>query len=231
MDPGTIVLVTPDRAALGVEGLLSRRGDAVVVVPTGAAAIALLPTRRARLVVLQQHLSDMDVPHFCRIVRDGAETRSVSLLLIADEGDEGIAALSLAAGCNDVIHRPVDEEDLDSRVARLATVPVRKELRTLVKLELSMERAGQFFLGHSLNISSSGMLVQTNQILAPEARVNLQFYLQNDPVPMRVEAHVVRAEFLGGAARYGMRFLGLGGEDEQRLAEFIERLRRTGRIL
>jgi CheY-like chemotaxis protein len=200
-------------------------------VPNGAAAIALFPTRRPRLVVLQQHLADMDVPHFCRIVRDDAETRSVSLLLIADEGDEAIAALSLAAGCNDVIHRPIDEEDLDSRVARLAAVPVRKELRTLVKLELSMERAGQFFLGHSMNISSSGMLVQTNQILAPEARVNLQFYLQNDPSPMRVEAHVVRAEFLGGTARYGMRFLGLGADDAERLSGFIERLRRTGRIV
>ncbi|MFA6956568.1 MAG: PilZ domain-containing protein [Thermoanaerobaculia bacterium] len=230
MDPGTIVLVTPDRAGLGVEGLLLRRGDAVVVVPNGASAIALLPSRRPRLVVLQQNLGDMDVPHFCRIVRDGPDTRSVSLLLIADEGDEAIAALSLAAGCNDVIHRPVDEEDLDSRVARLSSVPARKELRTLVKLELSMERAGQFFLGHSMNISSRGMLVQTNQILAPEARVILQFYLQNDPVPMRVEALVVRAEFLGGSARYGMKFIDLGTDDDSRLAAFIERLRRTGRI-
>jgi DNA-binding response OmpR family regulator len=230
MDPGTIVLVTPDRTGLGVEGLLSRRGEAVVVVPNGAAAIALLPSRRPRLVVLQQHLGDMDVPHFCRIVRDGGETRSVSLLLIADEGDEAIAALSLAAGCNDVIHRPVNEEDLDSRVARLSSVPVRKELRTLVKLELSMERAGQFFLGHSLNISARGMLVQTNQILAPEARVILQFYLQNDPVPMRVEALVVRAEFLGGSARYGMKFVGLDDDDESRLTAFIDKLRRTGRI-
>jgi CheY-like chemotaxis protein len=230
MDPGTIVLVTPDRGALGVDGLLARRGDAVAVVPNGATAISLLSTRRPRLVILQQNLGDMDVPHFCRIVRDGVETRGISLLLIADGGDEAIAALSLAAGCNDVIHRPFDEQDLDDRVSRLASVPVRKELRTLVKLELSMERAGQFFLGHSLNISSSGMLVQTNQILAPEARVTMQFYLQNDPAPMRVDAHVVRAEFLGGAARYGMRFKGMSGDDERRLAEFIARLRQTGRI-
>jgi CheY-like chemotaxis protein len=230
MDPGTIVLVTPDRAALGVEGLLARRGDAVVVVPSGAAAIGMLPTGRTRLVILQQHLADMDVPHFCRIVRDGPATRAVSLLLIADEGDEAVAALSLAAGCNDVIHRPFDEADLDDRVGRLAAVPVRKELRTLVKLELSMERAGQFFLGHSLNVSSSGILVQTNQILAPEARVNIQFYLQNDPVPMRVEAQVVRAEFLGGAARYGMKFLGVRGDDFRRLAAFIEHMRQTGRL-
>lgn len=203
----------------------------MVVVPNGAAAIALLPTRRPRLVVMQQNLVDMDVPHFCRIVRGGSETRSVSLLLIADEGDESIAALSLAAGCNDVIHRPFDEADLDARVARLASVPVRKELRTLVKLELSMERAGQFFLGHSLNVSSRGMLVQTNQILAPEARVVLQFYLQDDRVPMRVEALVVRAEFLGGSARYGMKFLGLSGDDDLRLTAFVERLRRTGRVV
>lgn len=228
MDPGTIVLVTPDRASLGVEGLLARRGDAVVVVPSGAAAIKLLPSGRPRLVILQQHISDMDIPHFCRIVRDGETTRTVSLLLIADEGDEAIAALSLAAGCNDVIHRPFDEGDLDERVGKLAAVPVRKELRTLVKLALSMERAGQFFLGQSQNVSSSGILVQTNQILAPEARVNIQFYLQNDPVPMRVEAQVVRAEFLGGAARYGMRFREVGADDSHRLTTFIAHLRHTG---
>lgn len=231
MDPGTIVLVTPDRMALGVDGLLARRGESVVVVPSGSAAIALFPSGSPRLVILQQHIGDMDVPHFCRIVRDGEATRSISLLLIADEGDEQVAALSLAAGCNDVIHRPFDEEDLDGRVAKLAAVPIRKELRTLVKLELSMERAGQFFLGHSMNVSSSGILVQTNQILAPEARVNIQFYLQNDPVPMRVEAHVVRAEFLGGAARYGMKFVGVGDDDAQRLGAFITRMRQTGKML
>ncbi|MGK2858175.1 MAG: PilZ domain-containing protein [Thermoanaerobaculia bacterium] len=231
MDPGTIVLVTPDRAALGVEGLLARRGDAVVVVPSGAAAITLLPTGRPRLVILQQHIGDMDVPHFCRIVRDSETTRAISLLLIADEGDEQVAALSLAAGCNDVIHRPLDEGDLDERVGKLSAVPVRKDLRTLVKLELSMERAGQFFLGQSMNVSSSGILVQTNQILAPEARVNIQFYLQNDPVPMRVESQVVRAEFLGGAARYGMRFIGMGSDDGRRLAAFIAHMRQTGKML
>lgn len=225
------MLVTPDRTALGVEGLLSRRGDALLIASSGAEAMALLSTKRPRLVVMQQQLGDMDVPHFCRVVRDGEGTRNVSLLLIADEGDEAIAALSLAAGCNDVIHRPIDEADLDARVARLSAVPVRKELRTLVKLELSMERAGQFFLGHSLNISTNGILVQTNQILAPEARINLQFYLQNDPMPMRVEGRVVRAEFLGGSARYGMTFLGLSTEDGERLASFIDRLRRTGRIV
>jgi len=94
-----------------------------------------------------------------------------------------------------------------------------------------MERAGQFFLGHSMNVSSSGILVQTNQILAPEARVNIQFYLQNDPVAMRVEAQVVRAEFLGGAARYGMKFLGVGNDDAQRLGAFITRMRQTGKML
>jgi DNA-binding response OmpR family regulator len=231
MDPGTIVLVTPDRATLGVEGLLARRGDAVAVVPNGAAAIALLPAGTVRLVILQQRLGDMDVPHFCRIVRDSGSTRAISLLMIADEGDEAAAALSLAAGCNDVIYRPFDEEDLDDRVGKLSSVPVRKELRTLVKLELSMERAGQFFLGHSLNVSTRGILVQTNQILAPEARVNVQFYLHNDPAVMRAEAQVVRAEFLGGTARYGMKFIGVGGDDLRRLDAFILRLRQTGRML
>jgi hypothetical protein len=94
-----------------------------------------------------------------------------------------------------------------------------------------MERAGQFFLGHSLNVSTRGILVQTNQILAPEARVNIQFYLHNDPAVMRVEAQVVRAEFLGGTARYGMKFIGVGGDDFHRLDAFISRLRQTGRML
>ena len=228
MQGTSIVLVTRDRAALGAEGLLERQGDAIVTSAVGTEAIAIIANTRPRLVIFEQHLGDIDPAQFCRAIRDGDATRATSLLLVADEGDERLAALCLAAGCNEVVYRPIDEANLDHKVSKLSAVPVRKELRTLVKLELSIETGGHVFLGHSLNISSNGILVQTSQILAPEARIIVQFYLQHDPTPMRVESQVVRAEFTGGAGRYGIQFHELSDGESHRLAEFIARLRSSG---
>jgi CheY-like chemotaxis protein len=228
MHDGSIVLVTRNREALGAEGLLERRGDSIVTTATGTEALAIVTETSPRLVIFEQHLGDIDPAQFCRTIRDGDATRATSLLLVADEGDEHLAALCLAAGCNEVVHKPIDEADLDRKVAKLSAVPVRKELRTLVKLELSLEMAGHGFLGHSLNISTNGILVQTSEILAPEARVIVQFYLQHDPMPMRVKSQVVRAEFTGGAGRYGLQFHAIPDGERDRLAVFIERIRSSG---
>jgi uncharacterized protein (TIGR02266 family) len=206
---------------------LLRGSDELITARTGSEALGLIRKWKPTLVIFSASLHDIDAPQFCRTIRDDQATKATSLLAVLDEDDLEMADLCLAAGCNDVIQKPVDHAELDGKIARLTSIPVRKELRTLVKLELRIAREseGEFLLGHSLNVSKSGMLVQTSHVLAPEVPVTLQFYLHHDPEPLRVESQVVRAEFSGGAPRYGMRFVAMAASHRERLERFIDRLR------
>lgn len=221
----TILLVSTEDVPFGTATPLQRGEETVIRARAGTEALGLISACKPSLAIFTPKLEDIDAPLFCRTVRDDNATKSTSLLLVVDEHESEMADLCLAAGCNDVIRRPIDDDEFDAKISRLTAIPVRKELRTLVKLELSIEKDEEVLLGHSLNVSKSGILVQTSHVLGPEAEVLLKFYLQHDPEPMSVESRVVRAEFTGGTPRYGMRFVGMAASHKERLERFIDRLR------
>lgn len=225
MTKPTILIVSSEDVPFGTVTPLHRDEETILRAKAGTEALGLISACRPSLAIFTTKLVDIDAPLFCRTVRDDDATKGTSLLLVADENETDMADLCLAAGCNDVVQRPIDETELDEKISRLTSIPVRKELRTLVKLELKIEKDEEVLLGHSLNVSRSGMLVQTSHVLGPEASCVLKFYLQHDPEPMSVESRVVRAEFTGGAPRYGMRFLKMAGSHKDRLERFLDRLR------
>ena len=133
--------------------------------------------------------------------------------------------LCLAAGCNDVIYRPLQRNDLDAKITRLTTIPTRRDLRTLTRIEVSLEKSGRFLIGRSLNISSTGMLLELDRVLPGEGVLRLHFYLPGEPSPMQIDAEVLRAEFVGTMAKYGLRFTELGEQERERIEKFVRRLR------
>src|SRR6266550_3152944 len=113
----------------------------------------------------------MTAPEFCRAIREDELTRGVALLLVCERENAQHGDLCLAAGCNDVIYRPLQKQDLDARVARLTTIPARRQLRTITKIKVSLEKDGRFILGRSVNISSNGMLLEVDRVLQGEGSV------------------------------------------------------------
>src|SRR5207253_2339880 len=148
---------------------------------------------RPSLIMFAFDLFDMMAPEFCREVRAHDDLKSTSLLVVADRETPEHVDLCMAAGCNDAIFRPIQRRELDAKVEKLTTIPVRRQLRTITKIEVSLEKNGRFVLGRSLNISSSGMLLEVDRMLPGDGLVRLHFYLPGDPRPLQIESQVLRA--------------------------------------
>ena len=223
---GRILLVDHSRGAmLFQETILRRRGTSVMTALAGSEGLVKARAERPHLIIFGFDLFDMTAPEFCRAIREDELTRAVSLLLVCERENAQQGDLCIAAGCNDVIFRPLQRQDLDAKVARLTTIPSRRQLRTITKIEVSMEKNGRFILGRSVNISANGMLLEVDRVLAGEGRVRLHFFLPGDPKPLQLDAEVLRAEFAGAMAKYGMRFVDTSDEDRERIEQFVHRLR------
>jgi len=223
---GRILLVDHSRGAmLFQETILRRRGTSVMTALAGSEGLAKARAERPHLIIIGFDLFDMTAPEFCRAIREDELTRAVSLLLVCERENAQHGDLCLAAGCNDVIYRPLQKQDLDARVARLTTIPARRQLRTITKIEVSLEKDGRFILGRSVNISSNGMLLEVDRVLPGEGRVRLHFFLPGDARPLQIEGEVLRAEFAGAMAKYGVRFVDTGDGDRERIEQFVHRLR------
>jgi response regulator RpfG family c-di-GMP phosphodiesterase len=221
-----ILLVDHSRGALLFQETILRRRDMLVTTAlAGSDGLVKAKMEQPHLIIFGYDLFDMSGPEFCREIRANEQTRPISLLLVCERNHLDHGELCLSAGCNDVIFRPLHKHELDEKVQRLTRIPVRRQLRTITKIELSLERNGRFVLGRSVNISSSGMLIEVDQMLPQEGPIRLHFYLPADPRPLQIHAEILRAEFAGTKSKYGLRFLQANDEDCERIARFVHRLR------
>ncbi|MDQ3283479.1 MAG: response regulator [Acidobacteriota bacterium] len=223
---GSILLVDHSRGALLFqETILRRRDMQIMTALAGSEGLEKARAERPNLIIFGYDLFDMTAPEFCREIRGDETTRPISLLLVCDRDKVEHGDLCLSAGCNDVIFRPLQKPELDEKVEKLTSIPVRRELRTITKIEVSLERNGHFLLGRSVNISATGILVEVDRMLPQEGPVRLHFYLPADPKPMQVVAEILRAEFTGSMSKYGMRFVDLADADRERISRFVHRIR------
>ena len=224
---GRILLVDHSRGALLFQETILRRrqAESVFTALSGAEGLQKARAERPQLVVFGFDLFDMTAPEFCREIRSDPEIKSISLLLVCERENSAHAELCLSAGCNDVIFRPLQREELDEKVSRLTSIPSRRQLRTITRIEVSLENNGRFILGRSLNISSNGMLLEVDRVLPGDGRMRIHFYLPGDPKPMQIIGEVLRAEFTGTMAKYGVRFVETDHEQRERIDRFVQRLR------
>jgi response regulator RpfG family c-di-GMP phosphodiesterase len=223
---GRILLVDHSRGALLFQETILRRREAVISTAlAGSEGLQKAREDRPQLIMFGFDLFDMSAPEFCREIRRDDRTKAISLLLVCDRESGEHEDLCLAAGCNDVIYRPLQRHDLDAKVTRLTTIPTRRELRTLTRIEVSLEKSGRFLIGRSLNISATGMLLELDRVLPGEGKLRLHFYLPGEQTPMQIEAEVLRAEFVGTTAKYGLHFSEVTEEERDRIEKFVRRLR------
>jgi response regulator RpfG family c-di-GMP phosphodiesterase len=226
MTIGRILLVDHSRGALLFQETILRRRDTIVMTSlSGTDGLEKAKESQPHLIVFGFDLFDMNAPEFCREIREAEATKSISLLLVCDREAAHHADLCLGAGCNDVIYRPLQRHELDAKVEKLTAIPVRRQLRTITKIEVSLEKNGRFVLGRSMNISASGMLLEVDKMLPGEGAIRLHFYLPGDPRPMQLRAEVLRADFSGGTPRYGVKFVDVQDDEKTRIDRYVTRLR------
>jgi CheY-like chemotaxis protein len=224
--PGRILLVDHSRGALLFQETILRRRDMLIMTSlAGSDGLVKARIERPNLIIFGYDLFDMSAPEFCREIRGDDHIRTTSLLLVCDRAHQEHGDLCIAAGCNDVIFRPLQKRELDQKVEKLTSIPVRRQLRTITKIEVSLEKNGRFVLGRSVNISANGMLLEIDKMLPQDSPVRIHFYLPGDPKPLQLNVEILRADYSGNTPKYGVKFVDAAEEERDRIERFVHRLR------
>ena len=219
----SILIVDPNPVPDFPDGL-RRRGFEFTVVHSGAQAVEHLRTHPFSLTAFRFHLGDMSGADLCRQVRSTESTKGMSMLLLADSGREDQVDLCMAAGCNDILFRPIRADELESKIRMLTSISQRMFLRTLTKVEMTLDGSPILLIGHTVNVSATGMLIELDRFLAPESDLRVSFYLPNEETPMVLDARVFRAEFDADTPRYGLHFTGITAEQQGRIEAYMRTL-------
>jgi CheY-like chemotaxis protein len=163
---------------------------------------------------------DRELPRSERLVaalREDPSTRSVSIV-VAARGDFDPAEVELLeAGANAILRLPAGPE-WDERLPRLLDVPMRRQARFPVHFHVhAISGSGDPVSAAAVNLSASGMLLESPVVLAVGDELELRFRIPDEDPPVTATARVVR---LGGSGQYGLEFCRVDGDTSDRLRAF-----------
>ena len=148
--------------------------------------------------------------------------RRVAIVLLLDAESEEFPE-SFLAGINDVIFPSTPAAVMLETFRRQIDVPRRRHASTLARVRVP-GTAEPAHLGSAVNVSRTGLLIEVQQEYGIGDRLDVEFFIGDDPEPISASAVVRRSAFDAERLRrnYGISFTRMSERDTERLARFCE---------
>jgi DNA-binding NarL/FixJ family response regulator len=151
-------------------------------------------------------------------------SRTTSLLVLTEPGNVEAARDLIGRGVNRVMLLDDTPELIGQQVAELLNVAPRAAIRLTVRLKTSVADGAVEVLGNVVNLSTSGMLIETDTLFEPEEQVVVSINLGDQWGSVAAKAMVVRQAHhdRDGVDGIGIRFLSLAGNSKAKIEAFLD---------
>ena len=165
---------------------------------------------------------DRELPRSDKLVaalREDPSTRGLSIVVAARGDFDPSEVELLEAGANAILRLPAGPE-WDERLPRLMNVPVRREARFTVHFDVEATAgAADPEAALAINLSMSGMLLESPIPLAVGDEIHLRFQIPESESNVATPARVVRVAAPG---QYGVEFRGVDKGASGQLRAFVD---------
>lgn len=201
------------------KSLLDRRDFKVFQAPTADHALQLHRQEQVNLIVADLAMAEMGGDALCAKVRESADSRNVSIILICHNTPEEQAR---AARCsaNVCLFKPFPAKVLLDHVEKLLAVSVRKGYRVLLRAKVQGAQDDAVFFCTSMDISSTGILIESERPLNSGDQLNCSFFLPGS-ANITANGEIVRKVAANGKTAYGVRFTDISPEQQRTIDRFI----------
>ena len=162
----------------------------------------------------------MHCEELCSVIRGDEGLKRVSILMVCSDKPSDMERCQ-KCGANDYI-QPLTPETFLRKALRLLNVSDRTSYRVIVKISKREKNNVTDVLCTSENISSSGMLLETDRVLYKGDKITCSFFLPNS-IQIVTEGEIVRIiEKEDGSKKYGVQFIDIPSLVESQITSFIE---------
>ncbi len=178
-------------------------------------------------VAVDLMIIDLDMPgisgdQLCTVVRSDPALKETAIIMVTRPRKTDIERCK-RCGADEYITKPIIPETLMQKAGILLKVPVRKAYRVQVRTSIRAEKDGEVFNAFLVDISTSGILMETEQQLKVGDVARCTFFLPGSPA-VTVSGEVVRkSEKLGSPAiQYGLQFKDISKNAEQIVDKYVK---------
>jgi hypothetical protein len=166
----------------------------------------------------------MSAEQLCAQIRNDEALRQVSLLMISPDTSSDREKASRCKP-NAIMTLPINTAQLLERVQLLLDIPWRGSFRVLLSVAVEGDDKGNAFFCSSENISSSGLLIETDRVISKNDRVTCKFFLPgSEQIVVRGEVvRIMKPDAGKNVNQYGVRFLEIDQKTQTSIASFVKK--------
>jgi CheY-like chemotaxis protein/Tfp pilus assembly protein PilZ len=149
----------------------------ILTAHNGEEALAIMKSERPDLLVMDVNMPHMDGVACCKAIRKVPALSSLPVILVATSSGADDMASYRDAGCNGILHKPLQRREFLNRVHSFLPAVERREPRVPCRVTVSIETRTGTFIGMSHDIAVNGLFVATDYVVDPGSEVVLSFTL------------------------------------------------------
>lgn len=205
--------------------ILSKRNVQIFTASSGHEAIAINRKERVDLILCDLNMPGMNGDEMCRTIRSDAINNTVSIVIVTSFASEDDIDKCKKAGVNDYITKPINPIELLKKLSEYTNVSIRSSPRLLVwsTVEKNPGSDVELFIGTTLNISSSGFLVETSHSFNLGEIAYFSVAIPDRAIQINAKGEVVRKSVCAESnlSEYGIKFTDITTEDREAIEKYI----------
>jgi len=224
------ILITNDlMIILGKKSSFLNRADVRLFTAANSEdVLAVHQAEKVNLIIAALDLPGMKNEQLYKMIRENKDLRAVSVILVCPDAP---LSLERASRCkaNAVITLPVDVTKLLEKAQQLLNISWRESYRVLLSVRVEGSTKDTSFFCSSENISTTGILIETDKVLKQGDHVMCSFFLP-DAKQIKTSGQILRViEPTPGAKahRYGVNFNQLPVDAKSAIEDFVEKKSRV----
>jgi len=199
--------------------ILNRLSFEIFTTSTGHEALSVHKEQQVDLMVIALDLPDMSGDKLCSSIRNNSALKQVSIIMTCNHDPDSIKRAT-RCGANAHITKPFHSGQLIEQVTKLLSIPQRQSYRVLLRISIKGNFANEPFFCSSHDISSAGIMIETDKQLAKGDLLSCSFFIPGFGKIVS-EGEVMRADNSTDVPRYGIRFRYLDSEYKNGIDSFI----------
>lgn len=204
------------------KSFLNRADIELFTAATNDDVLAIHRAEKVNLIIAPIDMPGMKSERLYAEIREDEELRGVSLIIICPDSPSA-REKSAACKANTVLTPPVDAPLLLKHVRQLLDVSLRESYRVLLSVSVEGSNKHKPFFCRSENISTTGMLLETDRDLNTGDRLTCSFFLPDSKQIIMAGEVVRRLERSekSGAKQYGVKFDALKPDVKNAIEHFV----------
>lgn len=203
-----------------LQNQLIKKNISVLTARSGDEAFPLQKAEMADLVITRTDFPGTSGINLCRYIKtDPALSRTYVVLT----GKEKRAQLEQFDGCGASLYlwEGLQPELFVEKATQFILAPVRSEVKVMVRVQLTASTQHDSFFCNSVDISASGILLETGEVMEKGDIVTSSFFIPGSG-QIQVECEVMRKSARSASQfQYGIKFLNLSPEDKSAIEKFV----------